>query len=396
MQNPEVVNVANLEQQRGGDGAARSFSADPEHSYTLPAHYYYSPELYAKEREAIFFRNWQYVGHADQLKNPGDYVVGNVLDQRILVTRTESGALKAFYNICSHRGHLLAKENGHARRIVCPFHAWAFNLDGQLCTAPNAKNVSCFSFEEHSLVEVRVEQFLNLVMVNLDPKAVPLAEMVDGMAQEILQYIPDVANFKFARTDAFPLKCNWKFVFDQLECYHCPVLHPAAARSVDLSRRKTTEHNWWNASTSFTAPREDRDSLLLRSGEGDAFRNNHVWCFWPNYMLLGQPGPANFVLVEAIPRGPEEVTVQVHHFFPTETPSEESVRQMNALRDVVFPEDTSAIESQQNGVKCLGYRGGRLMVDKDRSYLSEHLTHWFDKKVWDLHQNGLPAHPTSR
>jgi phenylpropionate dioxygenase-like ring-hydroxylating dioxygenase large terminal subunit len=210
--------------------------------------------------------------------------------------------------------------------------------------------------------------------------------MVPGLTQEVLDHLPDITNFKLARTDRFPLRCNWKFVFDQLECYHCPTLHPEAAVSVDLSRRETREHEWYHSAVSYIAPRAaDRDSLLLRSTTGDAFENNYVWYLWPNYMLLGQPGPTNFSLVEAAPLGPEEVMVLVHHFFPNLPPTEESARQMNGLRDVVFPQDLSAVESQQNGVKCRGYRGGRLMVDRKHSYLSEHPTHWFDKKIWEIH-----------
>jgi carnitine monooxygenase subunit len=311
-----------------------------------------------------------------------------VLDQKIIVVRNETGELKAFYNICSHRGHLLAKQSGNARRLACPFHAWIYDLDGNLQSAPNSKKVAGFDFSEHALVAVRVEQFLNLVMVNLDPAATPLAAMAGALAGEISQYLPDTSGFQLARTDSFNLACNWKFVFDQLECYHCPMIHPEAALAVDFERRETAEHDWYHSATSYLAPRTDHDELLIRARKGDAFQNNHVWYLWPNYMLLGQPGPTNFSLVEALPQGPEAVCVRVHHFFPTLPPAEESLRQMNGLRDIVFPQDFSAVESQQNGVKSRGYRGGRLMVDQARSYLSEHPTHWFDKKVWDIHNPG--------
>lgn len=364
---------------------ARSFNANPELSYTLPAEYYYQPQYFEREKHEIFFKTWQYVGHVADLQKPGDYIVGSIIDQRILVVRADDGSLKAYYNICSHRGHLLCKENGHAKRLVCPFHAWSFDLNGQLKTAPNSKNVRDFDFAEHSLVELRVEQFLNLVMVNLDPNAKPLRELVPGLHEEVSAFLPDLASFKHARTDSFPLDCNWKFVFDQLECYHCPTVHPEAALSVDFRRRETTEHEFYHHAVSYLDPRQDRDDLLLRSSNTDAFKDNHVWYLWPNYMLLGQPGPRNFALVDARVKGPESVEVLVHHFFPELPPAEESLRQMNALRDIVFPQDTAAIASQQNGVRCMGYRGGRLMVDKERSYLSEHTTHWFDQKIWQLH-----------
>jgi hypothetical protein len=162
-------------------------------------------------------------------------------------------------------------------------------------------------------------------------------------------------------------------------------VHPEAARSVDFRRRETREHEWYHTAISYLDPKDEPDNLLLRSRDTDAFKNNYVWYLWPNYMLLGQPGPRNFSLVEAKARGPESVEVLVHHFFPQLPPEDESIRQMDGLRDVVFPQDTAAIASQQNGVRSMGYRGGRLMVDKERSYLSEHTTHWFDHKIWQLH-----------
>jgi choline monooxygenase len=187
------------------------------------------------------------------------------------------------------------------------------------------------------------------------------------------------------------MQCNWKFVFEQLECYHCPVLHPEAALAVDFRRRETQEYDYYHAATSYLDPRTDHESLLVRASKGDAFENSHVWYLWPNYMIVGRAGPANLTIIEAIPDGPEAVTVRSHYLLPMLPAGPENLRQMNTFRDVIWPQDGGAIESQQNGVKCRGYRPGRLMVDRERSYLSEHATHWFDNKVWQLH--GATADP---
>jgi choline monooxygenase len=235
------------------------------------------------------------------------------------------------------------------------------------------------------LIQLRVEEFLNMVMVNLDTTAKSLVDLVPGLEREILSFIPSVADFYHTRCDSFPLKCNWKFVFEQLECYHCPVVHPEAARAVDFTKRKSVEHEWYHHAVSYLDARDAQEELVLRAKPGDAFQNNHVWYLWPNYMLLGRPGPANFAVVEAIPRGPESTDVLLHHFHPVSPPLDEHVRQMDQARDRTWPQDIAAIESQQNGVRSRGYKGGRLMVDREHSYLSEHATHWFDKKIWELH-----------
>jgi len=98
------------------------FKEDATRSTTLPARWYYEPEVFNREKKAIFFRTWSYQCHASDLPNAGDYYVGEVLDQSILVIRDQSGALRAFYNVCSHRAHPLLIGTGHSRGIVCPYH----------------------------------------------------------------------------------------------------------------------------------------------------------------------------------------------------------------------------------------------------------------------------------
>ena len=93
------------------------FDPDPERSFTLPADYYFDPAIFEREKDAIFYRNWLYMGHAEQVAKPGDYITGRVLDQNIFIVRGKDNALRAFYNVCQHRAHELLEGSGHD--VVC-------------------------------------------------------------------------------------------------------------------------------------------------------------------------------------------------------------------------------------------------------------------------------------
>ena len=222
-----------------------------EYSATLPSHYYCDPAIHEREKEEIFFKAWQYAGALEDLQNPGDYVTSKLFDQELVVVREKDGALRAFYNVCMHRGHILAEGKGNKTIFTCPFHAWAYDTTGALKAAGNAENVAGFELGDFGLSEIRVEEFLNMAFVNLDAGAQSMRDMVGALEDEILSYMLDVSTFKHARTDIFELKCNWKFVLDQLECYHCPHIHPEAMEAVDITKRDSWEYDWWQSHISY-------------------------------------------------------------------------------------------------------------------------------------------------
>ena len=150
------------------------FHPDPEQSYTLPGTYYFDPDIYEREREEIFFKTWQFAGYLADLENPGDFITIDLLDQRIVIVRDRKRRLRAFYNVCAHRGHTLLEGKGNRRMITCPFHAWTYDLEGNLKAAGNSENVAGFDADEFCLSEVRVEEFLHMVFANLDTGAATL------------------------------------------------------------------------------------------------------------------------------------------------------------------------------------------------------------------------------
>jgi phenylpropionate dioxygenase-like ring-hydroxylating dioxygenase large terminal subunit len=202
-------------------GRAEHFSADPEHGQTLPAHYYFDKDIYAREQEEIWFKPWQFAGFTSDLGNPGDYISDFIIDQPVFVVRTKDGTLRAFYNVCTHRGHILVEGKGNKNILTCPFHAWSFDTTGKLKTAGNAENVAGFRLEDFGLPGIRVEEMANMVFVNLDEDAAPLSEVAAGLEADLRAKIPRFDDLKLARRDDYYMDFNWKFVMDQNEYYHC-------------------------------------------------------------------------------------------------------------------------------------------------------------------------------
>ncbi len=221
---------------------------NPLFSYTLPAEYYYDPEIFEREKEEIWFKTWQLVGYDHGLSEPGDFITHDILGQKVFVTRSKDGQLRGFYNVCMHRGHILVEGRGNKNIFTCPFHAWSYDSTGALKAAGNAENVTDFRLEDFTLSEVRVEQFLHMIFVNLDPDAQSLASMYGDLGQDIRDNLPKFDQLKLGRTDPYNIDSNWKFIPEQNECYHCPSLHPQAMGTdqayMDPSW-ETTEHDYW-------------------------------------------------------------------------------------------------------------------------------------------------------
>jgi phenylpropionate dioxygenase-like ring-hydroxylating dioxygenase large terminal subunit len=363
------------------------FHPNAELSYTLPGHYYHDPDIHAREKEEIWFKTWQFVGYRHDLTEPGDYITATIIDQPVFVVRSKEGDLRAYYNVCMHRGHILLEGKGNTRMITCPFHAWTYDLDGNLKVAGNSENVAGFDHDDFCLPEIRVEQLAHMVFVNFDADAPTLDSMAGGIAQEFKDAIPRFDDLKFVRRDPYEIKANWKFIFDQMECYHCPVIHPQImGKDTYLTPSfEITEHEFW--STTITRGnqkviREMRDSLPFDFGPDDDITDGHIWFIWPNLLFVAHRGNSNIKVIHIMATGVESCVQNVDNFCLNDPPTEKDLGSMNYWRNVLAPQDITSMEKQQLGVHARGYTQGRLMVDSERSWQSEHGTHHFDKLIW--------------
>ena len=363
------------------------FHPNPELSYTLPAHYYYDPQIFEREKEEIWFKTWQFAGFAQDLPQPGDYLTTEIIDQKILVVRAKDGRLRAFYNVCMHRGHVLAEGQGNKSIFTCPFHAWSYDTTGALKAAGNAENVAGFRLEDFSLSEIRVEELGPLVMVNLDPSATSINEIAGALAKDWLDTVPELPDLRVARNDPRVVRANWKFVLDQMECYHCPHLHKGAGfGSMAKTQWITEERDYYAKHTIHANPDElnDDPGIIPVARPEDQYQNTKfIWYLWPGMIFVADRGRPNFKVMRVMPRGYEESSHEVFNMCLNVPPSDEDIAGMNFYRDVILPQDVAAMEKQQEGIHSRGFSQGRLMVDAARSIKSEHSTHHFDKLVWE-------------
>jgi len=354
------------------------FDADPEKSYTIPKNYYTDPIRYHREKEAIFFKAWNHVCHVSQVAEAGAYVTAQILDQNIVVLRGADGVLRAFYNVCSHRAHELLQGCGHAKMITCPYHAWTYHTDGKLRTAVGQKRVEGFQSEEFALKQVQLEDYAGFIFVNLDPAATPLHTQAGRLADDIKSYCANVPALKFAHRLTYEIKANWKNVVDNfLECYHCSVAHPAFVDLVDIKNYHTKTYDLYSSHIS-PPGRSDNAAYAIPDGPAGNFA---AWWLWPNVTFNVFPGSANITVLHIQPTGPETTLEHFDFFFADETPSDGERQAIDYVDKVLQPEDIALVESVQRGLHSRGYNQGRLMVDKERSYNSEHGLHHFHALV---------------
>ena len=356
------------------------FRADAARSYTLPARFYTDPEIHALEQPRIFARSWWYAGHVSQLAAHGDYVTTQIHDQSVVVVRNREGALRAFYNVCQHRGHELVQGSGRKPLLTCPYHAWAYDLDGQLRRARNSKRMTGFRACDFALKPVRVEAYCGLVFVNLDPDAVPFAEQAGGLADELLSYCPRAAEMVFAQRDTYDVAANWKVLIDNfLECYHCDAAHKDFVDLVDMKSYRSRTHGIYSSHVSAKACSTTSRAYSFEPGDVDF--GYAGWFVWPNLTIWIYPGEPNISTLQMIPAGADRCIEHQDWFIPTPEPSAQLRDAMVYQKDVLQPEDIRLCESVQRGLKSAGYNQGRFVVDADRTELSEHAVHHFQRLV---------------
>ena len=198
---------------------------------TLAGHYFTSPDILAEELERIFNRRWLCVGRVDQLSHPGDYCLQPVGNESVILLRDRDEHLRAFFNVCRHRGTRLceALHGRFSETIQCPYHAWTYALDGQLIGAPFMSEVEGFDKRDYPLHAVEVAAWDGFVFINLHRECEPFAQAFAPLLRRFARF--NVARLKPASRIEYDVRANWKLIFQNYsECLHCPTLHPGLAK----------------------------------------------------------------------------------------------------------------------------------------------------------------------
>jgi choline monooxygenase len=335
---------------------------------TLPWSWYVDPTVLELERERIFGRFWQYAGHTGQVAEPGSFVTTSAGHVPVLVVRGRDGELRAFVNVCRHRGYLLCEGAGRRETIQCPYHAWTYDLDGSLRAAPRSDREPGFDPGGLGLVPLACDTWGPFVFVNADAEAAPLAEQLGELPQLLAGGGVDVDALVFSRrAEADEYTANWKVCAENfLECYHCSVAHPSFSKAIDVTPEAyTLETSRWFQSQ-YGPARNGGGGVYDARG---AVERGQFHLLFPNTTINVMPGPANLSIGPIVPRGPER-TYRYLDYFVDPAVSEEWLAEYLELDNVVGAEDRVLVERVQAGLGSGAIDRGALMPVSER--LIEH------------------------
>ncbi|MDX6514051.1 MAG: choline monooxygenase [Gaiellaceae bacterium] len=333
-----------------------------ERGGTLPWRWYSDAEILRLEQERIFRRAWQYAGHAGQVAEPGDFFTCRAGDVPIVVTRARDGELRAFLNVCRHRGFAVARGEGRRETLQCGYHAWTYGLDGKLRAAPRSDREPGFDREALGLVPVSLGTWGPFLFVNPDPDAAPLADTL-GRLPELVAQIVDVDSLRFHHRWQAQLATNWKISCENfLECYHCAVAHPSFSAVVDVSPDAYRLEEEGLFSSQFGPLRDEAAGF---AGEDEVPRSQFHF-LWPNVGLNVFPGRPNLSIGPMLPLGPERTERYLDYFFAPDA-DEGWIAELLELDAQVGREDTELVETVQRGMSAAGLIDeGRLLTTSER------------------------------
>ena len=358
---------------------------------TLGREFYFSEEIFGREKERIFYREWLCAGREEELPAAGDYLVVEVTGESILVVRTGEGTLAAHYNVCRHRGSRLVADLGGGslgRSIRCPYHAWTYNLDGSLRTAPHLDEEAGFNESDMGLHPVGVQSwggffFLNLTPAEASSRRYDLPTQL-GPIPERLQRYP-LAELRSARRLVYEVQANWKVLLENYnECYHCGPVHPELCRLVPaFKQRGGSELDWergiphregaWTFTTTGTTNRQpfqglNDDELIRHKGE----------LIYPNLMIsLSADHVTAYTLWPLDPSRTRVVCDFLFHPVEIEQPAFNPADAVD-FWDLVNRQDWGICENVQRGMQSRVFEHGYYAPMENasldiRRYIQEHL-----------------------
>ena len=325
-----------------------------ERARAMPTEVYTEQSFVDAELEQIFRKDWYCVGRADALSKPGDYVSCELADQPIVVLRDRDGDLRAMSNVCLHRMSTLLQGRGNTKTIVCPYHAWTYNLDGRLRGAPAMTLNEGFCKDQYALPQVRCEEWLGWVFVCLDPDAEPVSSQLSEVAQMIEGY--NMANYSEAFYEEHVWDTNWKVLAENfMESYHLPVCH--AGTIGGLSRLEDMicppGHEAFNYHTilkdetlRIAMAHPDNERL-----EGEERRTTYLLAIYPSLMITLTPG--YFWYLSLHPKGPGQVHIRfgggMSNDFASDEDAQDNFKELKTLLDEVNVEDRGCTEKVYHG-----------------------------------------------
>jgi Rieske 2Fe-2S family protein len=355
----------------------------------LPASWYFDPKHHELELAQIWRKNWIYLARSSEVGAPREYLNFSLADQRILLVRDDEGTLRGFHNTCRHRGaELCAGAHGVMRTptLVCPYHAWVYNLKGELLRTSSRSLPVGFSEHDHGLYPVKVREWRGFIFVSLAEDPPTLEQALDFKMGRLERW--PLEELVVAHVDTKIIACNWKVFWENFsECLHCPGIHPKLCQLVPLFGRgyirERDDPNW-------KAHADDQNPLYrggLRAGAESWSTDGRLSApVFPSLAdedrKLGQVYltslPSVFIAahtdyvrtVRLWPLAPEQMELRVEYLFSPGALASDGfdLRKVVDFADLVMSEDAGVCEINQRGLHALPHRAGVLMPEEYMVY----------------------------
>jgi carnitine monooxygenase subunit len=345
-------------------------NTDPLDGWSLPAWTYSDPDFFAAEKERVFAPSWQVVCHVSDIPQTGDWHTLEYLGESVMVVRQRDGSVRAFTNVCRHRGsRIVDGSSGCARKLVCPYHAWTYELDGTLTGVPDSASYPTLSKDQQRLTPVELEEWRGFLFVRLVDDGGP------SVAKMMAPYEAMVAPYRFEELTALgrvtlrPRAVNWKNVGDNYsDGLHIPVAHPGLTRlfgkSYGVEASRHVDRMWGDLIDRPSANWSERayQNLLPPVPHLPDNRQRHWLYFklWPNVAFDIYPDQVDFM--QWLPVSPTECLIrEISYVLPDERREMRAARYCNwRINRQVNAEDTMLITRVQQGMASRSFSMGPL------------------------------------
>ncbi len=345
-------------------------SAPPDDDgYSLPGWIYRDAEFLEAEKEHVFAGAWQIVCHLSDIPNPGDYHTLDFLGEPLVAVRQRDLRVAAFFNVCRHRAARLLDDSGTCPgRIVCPYHAWSYDLDGRLMAVPQRKEFAAFDNEHYGLKRLETEVYRGFVFVRLKSGLPSVAHMLAPYAEELALYRLEELQ-PLGRVTYRVREVNWKNVTDNYaDAMHIPVAHPGLTRlfgqSYGIEAQHWVDKMWGELRDAPSSQLSERlyQAVLPRVAHLPDSRQR-LWTYfklWPNVAFDFYPDQVDFM--QMIPLSPTRTLIrEIAYAHPDSRREMRAARLLNwRINRRVSIEDKALIERVQAGMGSRSYTPGPL------------------------------------
>jgi phenylpropionate dioxygenase-like ring-hydroxylating dioxygenase large terminal subunit len=348
-------------------------NADPLEGWSLPAWTYSDPEFFEIEKERVFAPSWQVVCHISDIPSPGDWHTLDYIGESVVVVRQKDGSLAAFANVCRHRGsRIVDGARGCAKKLVCPYHAWTYELDGRLMGVPDAASYPTLDKAEQGLAPVEMEIWRGFIFVRLKAEGPSVATMMAPYESMVEPYRFEELK-ALGRVTMRPREVNWKNIGDNYsDGLHIPVAHPGLTRlfgkSYGVEAEPHVDRMWGDMVEKPSANWSERmyQSLLPPVPHLPEASQRHWLYFklWPNVAFDIYPDQVDFM--QWLPVSATlSVIREISYALPDDRPAMKAARYLNwRINRRVNAEDTELIARVQRGMESASYEPGPLGVSE--------------------------------